>query len=367
MTDICIAHGGDISEPSGGTDRIAAIAGGLQRYGHDVALIVPTPNSNLPEQLDAIEVITIDLPTHGVSTQPRRAFRISRRALKIAHRRDATIQFEHSTLAGVGTLWGASEFVLDMHDLAFRSPLYGDLPFGDAVQRFIGFLEQRAVERALEIVVVSDQMKEILTSTWDVSAEKVCVIPNGYFPDRVASYYPQKMINGRVVFLGTLHPKVDIETLVAIAELPQVDDCIVIGDGNRFEELKQRSKQVDCLKVTGRLSDENAFEYVASASIAVNPQLPSDLQATSSPVKLYYYAALGVPIVTAAGPDAAHNLARADAAVVVSPDDEFVGHVQGLLQNEERLKLLSENAQQVASTWKWKDRAETFASVYERR
>lgn len=365
MTDICIAHGGDLSEPSGGTDRVSAIASGLTKQGYDVLIVAPEPTGAVSGKLNDIPLETLDLPTHGVSSQPRRAYHVSREALAVASRRDAKVQFEHSTLAGVGTLLGASGFVLDMHDLAFRSPLYGELPLGTLVQRTIKFLEQRAITCAHSVVVVSETMRDIVVNTWDINSEDVFVVPNGYFGDRIEPYHTKETVDGRVVFLGTLHPKLDLKAMLSIANLPEVSEFIVIGDGNRREELEQASKRNESLQVTGRLPDEKAFELVASASIAVNPQLPSGLQATSSPVKLYYYAALGVPAVVSAGPELAAQLDEAEAAVSVSTDSNIIKAVQQLLRSDNKRERMAEQAKRVANKFNWERRTDQFVSVYD--
>lgn len=364
MTDICIAHGGDLGEPSGGTDRVSAIAGGLTERGYDVRVVAPEPAGDLPEALRGIPVETIDIPAHGVRTQPRRAYQVSREALKLARECDATVQFEHSTLAGVGTLLGASEYVLDMHDLAFRSPLYGDLPLGNLVQRAILSLERRATTCAESIVATSNIMKGMVIDTWCINPDDIVVIPNGYFEDRIAPYRTTETVHGRVVFLGTLHPKLNIDAMRRIARLPEVEEFVVIGDGNRRSDIERVSNQVDSMRVTGRLPDEKAFVEVSKAAVAVNPQHPSGLQVASSPVKLYYYAALGVPPVVTQGPELADKLDREDAAVVVSPDEDFPTAVKDLLRSDCRRAAMASKLADASDTFRWSERVDRFASIH---
>jgi glycosyltransferase involved in cell wall biosynthesis len=366
MTDICIAHGGDLGEPNGGTDRVSAIAAGLTEHGYDVTVVAPTPGGPLPDGFNDVPVETIDLPTHGVSSQPKRAYQVSRRTLALAAERDAVVQFEHSTLAGVGTLRGASGFVLDIHDLAFQSPLYGDLPLGLVAQRAIKALERRAVGRARSIVVVSEPMKRAVTETWSVPPDAIHVIPNGYFTDRINPYRTTERVNGRVVFLGTLHPKLDIDAMISIADLPEVTEFLVIGDGNKRIELERASDRHDSLTVTGRLPDTEAFGLVASASVAVNPQLPSGLQETSSPVKLCYYAALGVPAVVSEGPELAAQLHRNGAAVSIPSGGDVAGAVRRILRTDDERQQMAERAKRLATKLKWEQRIEQFATVYDR-
>jgi glycosyltransferase involved in cell wall biosynthesis len=363
-SDICLAHGGDMGEPSGGTDRVTAIASGLLDDGYDVSLVIPDPSDELSDTLSGVSVETVSVATHGVSTQPKRAYKIARRAQQVTRREDAFLQFEHSTLAGVGTFSGDEPFVVDMHDFAFQSPLYGDLPLGSLVQRFIRYIETRAVNRARHIFVVSGTMKELVCTEWGLPDEKVSVVPNGYFEDRIAEFRDLSPVDGRVTFLGTLHPKLDAETFVEIAELPTVHELVVIGDANKREELERASESVPALRVTGRLPDEEAFRLVGTSELALNPQHPSELQAASCPVKLAYYAALGIPAVVTAGPDLADWLADRGCVEVVKPGGDFVRVVNRVLSSEGLRDEMAASAREAAGELTWSHRVADLSDGY---
>jgi glycosyltransferase involved in cell wall biosynthesis len=139
----------------------------------------------------------------------------------------------------------------------------------------------------------------------------------------------------------------------------------VVGDGaqrERFEELEQ---QYATLEVTGRLPDETAFEHLARASIAINPQHTSELQRSSSPVKLYYYAAMGKPMVVSEGPPLVDTLVEADAALGTGSRNKFVENVDRLLSDTELATRLRENALDEATEFTWDVRAESVVSIYE--
>jgi len=363
-SNICIAHGGDLGEPSGGTNRVTAIVAGLADEGFDLSLVIPEPGDELPERVTVADIETVSVATHGVTTQPKRAVRIARRARKISREENAILQFEHSTLAGVGTFFGDEEFVVDMHDFAFRSPLYGDLPLGSLVQRFIRYIETRAVRQSDRIVVVSETMKEMVCSEWNISPENISVVPNGYFEERVSEFQGLERVHGRVAFLGTLHPKLDIETFVEIANLESVEELVIIGDANKREELETVSEEVPELRVTGRLPDEEAFRLVGTSELALNPQHRSDLQAASCPVKLAYYAALGVPAVVTSGPDLVDWLAQQNCVEVVDPTGDFVSTTDRVLSNESLRQEMEANARQAAKDLTWSSRVASLSDEY---
>lgn len=363
---VCIAHGGDLSDPSGGTDRITAFATGLVRNGYDVTLVIPRPAGTLPAKLSDVEIDTVPLQARGVIDQPIRATLVARRARDVATERNAILQIEHSNLAGVGSLVGCSEFVLDMHDLTYASPLYGDRPIGDVLQSIVRRIEGKGVTQADDIIVVSERMRRLVIDEWNVPERRFTVIPNGYSKSVIDLHRQHDTVPGRVVFFGTLHPKVDPQALLDVARLPDVTEMLVIGDGERRADLEKARRQQDLsdLRITGRLPETEAFELVASASVAVNPQFTSPLQEASSPVKLYYYAALGLPMVLTEGPDTANALGQGGAAVLVPEGGDFATAVQSILGDDERRQRMAARARDEAEHATWADRVNSLLEVY---
>lgn len=363
--NVCIAHGGDLTTPSGGTNRIAAIVRRLAEIGVDVTLVTARGSGTRPPAVADANVVEIPLANHGVRNQPQRAALVSWYARRIARRRDATLQIEHATLAGAATYLGCSDYVLDMHDLSYASPLYRDLPFGDSLETVIRHVEGRAVRRASTIVVVSERMRELVREVWDVPDDKLSVVPNGYRPE-ITRYRrpPDERVDGRVTFLGSLHPKLDTTAIKRLARSPSVSEMVVVGDGPAREEL-QHAADLPKLSVKGRLDDAAAYEYTASAEVAINPQYRSGLQEASSPVKLYEYAALGLPIVATTGPSFTDQIVAANAGRTVAPgaSKQFVDAVESILESDDARDGMSANAERLAAGLDWPTRAAQFVDA----
>lgn len=357
---LCLAHGGDVGEPSGGTDRVSALAAGLAARGHDVSLVVPRPSGPVPDRLGDVDCVFVDAPSSSVA----RAAMVARRAATEARERDAVLQLEHSTLAGVGTVVGVDDYVLDMHDLGYSRFDHVDSLAAPLLKRTVRGLERRALGRADHVVVVSAVMAEQIRRLWDVPGEKISVVPNGYFPETVDRFRDVATVPGRVAFLGTLHPKVDVDTLVAVAELPAVTDLVVIGDGAGRDRMERAAARTESLRTTGRLPDAEAFELVAGAEAVVNPQAVSAIQRSSSPVKLYYYAALGKPMVVTPGPSVVADLVREGAAVTARSPRHFVDRVAAILDDPAFAGRLAENASATARAFEWDARVAVFEGVH---
>jgi glycosyltransferase involved in cell wall biosynthesis len=168
-----------------------------------------------------------------------------------------------------------------------------------------------------------------------------------------------------VGFLGTLHPKVDVQALVDISALPSVSEMVVIGDGVQRGRLEQIAENRASLRVTGRVPDEEAFRTLAESQVLVNPQIPSPLQRSSSPVKLFYYAALGRAMVVTEGPTVVKDLSSNEAAVAVGPEENFVTAVERVLSNVELAERLANNAESVATSFRWSNRVGNLLQIYQ--
>lgn len=361
---LCIAHGGDVSEPSGGTNRVVAFASGLADRGTEVTLVVPEPSAEIPTKLDSVNVREVDTGIGGVSNALTRAVSVSREALETAERTGSVLQFEHSTLGGIATLFGASGFVLDMHDLVYPRYDHVDSPVAPVLRHAVSRLERRAVERAAHVVTVSTRMNERIESRWDCESGRLSAVPNGYFEDTIDGISQTEPTSGRVGFIGTLHPKVDLQVFVELAELSSVSEMVVVGDGGQRGMLEELAKEQESLRITGRLPDGEAFRILSGSQVVVNPQVHSKLQQSSSPVKLFYYSALGKPMVVSEGPEVAHELASGDAAVVLDSDGDFVEAVERVLSDDQLRERLANNAEVTARSFHWGNRVEELAQVY---
>lgn len=362
--NIVIAHAADISEASGGTNRVTAFANGLANAGHQVIIVCPPPREKI-DQLAEDVILEVAPPNlSGITSQPVRGLSVSLKAKRVAEKYGAILQFEHSPLAGVGALIGSRNYILDMHDLVFPSPLYSDLPLEPVFRQGIKQIEWQGLKHAATIVVVSDLMKQLILEEWSLPSDIFTTIPNGYFHDVVIPYQNITTQTGRVVFLGTLHPKLDLQAFKEIADLSVVTDLVVIGDGPLRGPLEELSKRQSSLIIRGPLPDKEAFSLVASAEVAINPQERSRLQQASSPVKLYYYSALGIPMVVTKGPEVVNHITTAGAAKSVAPDESFAAVVENVLSDTEKRNQMSERAKQISAEFTWEKRIDRLVELY---
>jgi len=369
---VCIIHGGDISKPFGGTHRVVTFAKALRDAGFSVHLVVPKPSSSLPEGMEDIYVHIVPVGERETVDEPFRGLAVLLKAKKIAKANDLIIQIEHATLAGLATLMGYTNFVLDVHDLSFADPRYLSLPFSKVVNKFLYKLEGRAVTFASKIVVVSNPMKDFIIRNWNISKEKIEVIPNGYFESEIEEMSDEKEEN-IIVRMGALYPHLDVDSIIRLANFLKNNDedmkIYLIGDGGLRREIEKRVliENLSNIIITGSLPYKKAMKLTAKAKICFHVVKKNLATFVSCPVKILDYAALGKPMVLSDVSELSRIFEQRRAALVSSPTNpnDFIENVHKLLNDEALRRRLGENARRVVKDFTWEKQGKKLVKVYE--
>jgi glycosyltransferase involved in cell wall biosynthesis len=214
-------------------------------------------------------------------------------------------------------------------------------------------------------------MEDVLRQEWNIPRSKVSVIPNGFSPDEVEQYADTDPVDGRVGFIGTLHPKLNIGAFIKMAKRSEVDSVVVIGDGMLYDELKfsiEKEGVGDKVRLTGRLPGDEAYELLATSEVFVYPIDPSEHARMLSGVKIYDYAALERPMVLddVSESDVWARLDSENAALFANPYDttDFVDKVCNLLNNKSRRDEIAANAQALVDDYQWEKQVEKIKNEY---
>jgi glycosyltransferase involved in cell wall biosynthesis len=221
-----------------------------------------------------------------------------------------------------------ARLVLDQRDL---TPELYELRYGrrDAAYRILCRLERTSYRSANRVITVNRSLETTAYLRGGLSAGTVSVVGNGPVLARVHQHSvprPELKCGRRYLccWLGVMGPQDHVElALRAVAELVNVRnrrDChfAFIGDGeSRAEALRQADALgiSDFVSFPGWLPEAEAFSYLASADLGLEPNLAEIV----SPVKGMEYMAFGLPFV-------AFNLAETkalarDAAAYADPGD----------------------------------------------
>jgi glycosyltransferase involved in cell wall biosynthesis len=187
-----------------------------------------------------------------------------------------------------------------------------------ALPFLVRWAEKFAYQKCDILVVVSEDLKRIISTQLGIPAGKIIVLPNAadtetFNPDTVT---PRRLFGPEIFvigFQGNMYKWAGVEHLVRTVAALRADGrnvaAVLLGDGQErqnLEALARELKIADYIKFPGRVPREQVPEYIAGYDLCYSGQI--NLSTNSmyhSPLKLYDYMAMGKPVLASRFPDAA--------------------------------------------------------------
>ena len=262
---------------------------------------------------------------------------------------------------------GAAELVT-VHDLTFvRFP---ELCTRDTLQ--YPDLIRRALRRGAHVHAVSEFVASEIIDVFDVSADRVHVVPNGIdrlAPGDAASGHQLAGGDRYVLAVGTIEPRKDFPLLVDAFDIvaagdPDVRLVIAGQDGwgtEAFEAAVARARHRDRVVRPGWVDDRTRANLLSGASVFAYPSRyegfglpPLEAMAAEVPV-----------VATRAG---ALPQVLGDAAAYVDPGDTegLAGVLTSLLADAPQRAALIQRGQDQAAKYSWDACAAGLIQLYER-
>ena len=171
-------------------------------------------------------------------------------------------------------------------------------------------IEKKAFEAATIVVVDTPENAQFYADLFDIPAAKFCPIPlcipaMSPSPDAMKSNMPTTE-RVRCVFVGTFVPLQGIRTIVEAAKLLGPDpniDFVIIGDGQEAKYLQDYLATTPNANMTwhrGHFPTQFIIDHVSNSDICLGIFGDGPKAQRVLPYKIYYYLALGMPVVTAA-------------------------------------------------------------------
>ncbi|PYQ94696.1 MAG: glycosyltransferase family 1 protein [Acidobacteria bacterium] len=155
---------------------------------------------------------------------------------------------------------------------------------------------ERLVLTAADHVVAVSQALRTYATDLGVASDRVSVIPNGVDPD----------VFGPVVgFVGSMKPWHGVETLLQTLQLLGGVDSpfrlLLVGSGPMFPELEEQSRRLGlaaAVHMTGAVPHHTVPDLLRAMDVTV-VTYAADADEYFSPVKLFEYMAMALPVVAA--------------------------------------------------------------------
>lgn len=196
---------------------------------------------------------------------------------------------------------------------------------------FIHKMERFLFTHADSIVTVSVNIKNYLSNSYGIAANKICVVSNGVNIDLFKPITDSKKILNLeddyyyVLFVGNLAKWQDVETLIkaaplVLSKIPQTR-FLIVGEGvmkNKLMELVRNTGVENFFIFTGVVKYEKVPLYINASDVCIAPFLKSR---KCSPLKIYEYMACQKPFVSSGIEDVMDALKEANAGIFVEPEN----------------------------------------------
>jgi glycosyltransferase involved in cell wall biosynthesis len=217
-----------------------------------------------------------------------------------------------------------------------------------------------------------------------VAAKQICLVPNGFDPDRfrppslpeIESIRERWSLTGRqvVLYLGSLnfanHP-----ILLLLDAFEKVHRRIpsalllMVGGGEGYDRVVQEIETRglhDAVVVAGRVEPQTTASIYAASHLVVDPVFDDNVARARSPLKIVESLAMGIPVVTGDVGDRATMLDNGRAGVLVKPGsaDALADGIISAMSDREYYNSMADRAQVVSAQFRWDRLAQEFVKVY---
>lgn len=244
------------------------------------------------------------------------------------------------------------KLVVTMHgyDVSVYPHVWESGQMGEGMRDYPAKLAKMANDPDVSFIAVSNAIKNIATSQFDIPAEKVEVIYLGINPDDFPPS-PIEMAERplKVLFVGRMVEKKAPDVLIkAFAQVQQKipnAQLVMIGDGPMLEDMKQLASQLK-LNVNFKGVQPSAVvkAELKSARIFCLPSIrASNGDSEGLPIVLLEAQAMGVPVVTSASGAAGEGVDNDVTGFVFEENDveQLIKYLTQLLNDEAALTKLS--------------------------
>jgi glycosyltransferase involved in cell wall biosynthesis len=271
-------------------------------------------------------------------------------------------------------------WIFDHHDLC--PEVYATRSGGQPnkwVFRILELFESLTLRTATAVFLTNESFRDNALRR-NVAPEKLTVVRNGpsyaEIADPPGHAAPSADTGHHVVYLGVLGPQDNVEGAILAAEhLTRLRGradwrMTVAGDGESLPALRRLAKErglEDVVHFAGWLDGPKVDELLRSATVAIQPDLPTKMNDLSTMAKTVEYLGRGVPVVAADLTETRRTAAEAASYVPNGTPGEYALAINELLDDPERReRMRAAGRQRFTEMLVWERQATRYVAVWRR-
>ena len=365
---------------SGGGVIVAVdIANSLAKIGHDVSVLTPNLEWDGPKyepEVDSkVDIIRVNVP--------------SKNNLKVAARRCKSPLIEKGIELGRNKKFDFIFTIFHPFHMAPNAAVSIGEKLGipvivkidDAVyEKSTGLKSiQRKVEKILsaktlnkssKILVANNETKEIVNEFYDVSPEKIEIMPNGIDTKIFHTNLVKK--SKMILFSGVMYNHRGIDVLLnaaptVIKKIPEVK-FVLLGDGPELDNLKKIAENLKIeknIEFKGWIKRDKVMNYLADASIAIGPLRSTTVTKNALPIKVLEYMASSLPILSQKDTLANDVLVDDENGYSVTDPEDLATKIIHILENNEKRIKMGTKSYEMSLKFDWENVAKKILTEYD--
>lgn len=217
--------------------------------------------------------------------------------------------------------------------------------------RFLKKIEMAVFKKSYLLICVSKKMKDYILKESQTKA-KIVIAQNGTSKSKLRAQFHRPL---KIIYGGIFAFWEDIDSYLDLAKLDQKNNYFLMGNGPEKEKILKRIKQ-EKIKISylGAKKRDEAHQIFSQMSLGMSPTTCGITRLVASPIKVYDYMSLGLPVITAECGDWGDQIKEYQAGFVTQKSSalEFLEKI-GQLENREVWQEMSQNALRLATKKSW--------------
>lgn len=262
------------------------------------------------------------------------------------------------------------KYIIEVNDPAI--PLYSGIK-GKIYTKLI----KRKFKKCYSIITQTETLKNILK---DYTKKQIDVIPNGVdtknfrpkIKNNVRKEFKIKKNEKIIVFVGAFMQWHGVQDIPEIAiNIPEAK-FLIIGEGPLYSEIKEKSKTIKNIILTGAVDSQKIPQLLAAGDILIAPFNTTRFNKLEkygfwwSPVKLFEYMAAGKPIISYDYTEVKNIVGEAGILAHKGDLKDFIRQIKILINNKKLMYKLGKTAVKISKKYDWSIRAKNTIAIYKK-